>query len=281
MNMETVKEKFMAALLRIKSAYGNLSPRQAKIVGTLATAPIIAAATMDGTCAGGCPYGLSYDPYPGQCSRYIDINGSGSCDLAVSAASTTTDTSSSSSSQSSGSQDTTTTQSSSQDSADNNAGIDTSSNITDEHMGANATLGNDPSSGGLSGSSATDGSNFHILPVTLIIIGAYIFTYYLFKKGILNARHHKRIWNGLLTFGFLGMGITGVILTLMINMGIYTVYNSGITYWHAELGLLMVIVALVHFHIYRRPFKRMFNVLFRSNSSKKDKNVMKTPGTSK
>jgi hypothetical protein len=28
-----------------------------------------------------CPYGLSYDPYPGQCVNYVDNNGSGFCDL--------------------------------------------------------------------------------------------------------------------------------------------------------------------------------------------------------
>lgn len=273
MNMKTVKEKFMAVLIRVKSAYGNLSPRQAKIAGILTTAPIIAVATMGGVCAGGCPYGLTHDPYPGQCPRYIDANGSGSCDLAIVAASTTTATSSSSSSSSSVS---------SQASVNNNAGVDnTANNFTDYDVGANAAAIHDSSSGGLTGSSAQDGSNFHVLPATLIIIGAYIFTYYLFKKGILNANQHKRIWNGLLTFGFLGMGITGVVLTVMINLGISTVYNSGITYWHAELGLLMVLATLIHFHIYRRPFKRMFKVLFRYNSSKKDMNVMKTHGTSK
>ena len=28
-----------------------------------------------------CPYALTNDPYPGQCSNYIDSNGSGYCDL--------------------------------------------------------------------------------------------------------------------------------------------------------------------------------------------------------
>ncbi len=28
-----------------------------------------------------CPYALANDPYPGQCSNYIDSNGSGYCDL--------------------------------------------------------------------------------------------------------------------------------------------------------------------------------------------------------
>ncbi|MDD1677512.1 MAG: hypothetical protein LUQ40_07240, partial [Methanomicrobiales archaeon] len=31
-----------------------------------------------------CPFGLVNDPYPGQCSRYVDANGNGFCDLSQS-----------------------------------------------------------------------------------------------------------------------------------------------------------------------------------------------------
>lgn len=269
MNNKEIKEKIKHSFARVKSFYQNLSPRQAKIVGTLATAPITAAATMDGACAGGCPYGLSYDPYPGQCPRYIDASGSGSCDLAVSAASTTQPTSSDSSSNS-GSQDTT---------KDSQSSVDNSTNVTDHQAGANATAMHDTDAGGLNG--AIDGSNFHILPITIIIIGAYLFTYYLFKSGILKAKQHKMIWNILVSVGYLGTGITGVLLTLMINLGISTAYNPGITYWHAELALLMVLGTFIHIHIYRRSFKKMFKVLFGFLSSKKKKNVSDTSGVSK
>lgn len=272
MNNEEIKEKIKNSFKRVKSFYENLSPRQAKIVGTLATAPIIAAATMEGACAGGCPYGLNYDPYPGQCPRYIDANGSGSCDLAVSAASTTQTTSSDSSSNS-GSQDTTTVQSDSQSS------IDSSTNITDHQAGSNATAMQDSGTSGLNGT--TDGSNFHIIPATIIIIGAYLFTYYLFKSGILKAKQHKKIWNILVSVGYLGTGITGVLLTVMINLGISTAYNPGITYWHAELALLMVLGTFIHLHIYRRSFKKMFKVLFGFPSSKKKKNVSDASEVSK
>ncbi|QUH24245.1 hypothetical protein HYG87_00455 [Methanobacterium alkalithermotolerans] len=204
--------------------------------GTLATAPIIAAATMEGSCAAGCPYGLDYDPYPGQCSRYIDLDGSGSCDLALSAASNT--------------------QNSSADS-DN----DTINPVDDNGLEVSDT-GPDALEG------ANEGSNFHILPVTIIIIGSYLFTYYLFKKRILKPKQHKRIWNILVTIGYIGTGLTGVLLTLMIKLGISTAYNSGITYWHAELALLMVLGTFIHLHIYRKPLKKMFKV-FNINLTKK------------
>jgi hypothetical protein len=28
-----------------------------------------------------CPFGRTNDPYPGECSRYVDLNGNGYCDL--------------------------------------------------------------------------------------------------------------------------------------------------------------------------------------------------------
>jgi hypothetical protein len=243
MKKEEIKEKIKHSFIRAKSFYDNLSPRQAKILGTLATAPIIAATTMEGSCAGGCPYGLDYDPYPGQCSRYIDVDGSGSCDLALSAASTTP---TSTDNDSSTSQDT---------SQSTQLDDDTIDPVDDNAVGASDT-GPDALDG------ANEGSNFHILPITIIVIGSYLFTYYLFKNGILKPKQHKRIWNILVTIGYIGTGLTGVLLTLMIKLGISTVYNSGITYWHAELALLMVLGTFIHLHIYRRPLKKMFKSIW-------------------
>lgn len=43
------------------------------------------------TCAAECPFGLFSDPYPGQCSRFTDINGDNNCDLSESGQINTTD----------------------------------------------------------------------------------------------------------------------------------------------------------------------------------------------
>jgi hypothetical protein len=37
-----------------------------------------------------CPYSMTYDPYPGQCNRYTDSNGSGYCDYSETASPTAT-----------------------------------------------------------------------------------------------------------------------------------------------------------------------------------------------
>ncbi|MEG3224533.1 MAG: hypothetical protein BME94_03160 [Methanobacteriales archaeon Met13] len=74
----------------------------------------------------------------------------------------------------------------------------------------------------------------------------------------------------LVTVGYVRVGITGVLLTTMVNLGIKA-YSQGITFWHVEMAILMVIGTLIHLHIYRKPFKRMFKVLFKWKSAPANK----------
>ncbi len=241
-----------------RSLYHKISPNMQKIIGAASIIPFIAASTMQGSCAGGCPYGLVNDPFPGNCSRYIDLNGDGICDLSqVLTTSITTDTSNTSSI------DTSTV-----DSRGN--GAHSAQNI--ETDPSNATIIQDPGNGVQN--PPIDAHNYNIIPISVLVIGGYLFTHYLFKKGILKPSQHRRLWNLLLVVGYLGTGLTGIILTLMINLGISTFYNNGITYWHAEMSILMVVGTLIHLHLYKKPFKNMFKVLFGINiSSKKNTNI--------
>lgn len=248
------KEKIISAIAKI--------PMKQKLLAAVSTIPFIAAATMSGSCATSCPYGMINDSYPGQCPRYIDINGDGICDLSqATIAANTTDTSTTSP------DDTTTTDSG------NGQGSNADTSIQDHPTDANATT--IPDSSGLdSGNLQEDTTNYHLLPVTIMLIVGYLFTHYLFKKGILNRKKHRRIWNLLVTTGYLGTGVTGILLTLMINLGIRTALNPSITYWHAEIAILMVIGTMIHIHLYWKPFKNMFKVLFGiKNNLRKTANV--------
>ena len=239
-----------------------------RILSALSSLPIIAALALSGTSsAAGCPYGQVNCAYPGLCGRYIDADGDGICDLSATAATTSDSSTSSDTSQS--------TDPSSTDVSDNNQ-IDSGSydaqNSNADTNNVNATI--DPGSdtnGGFFG----DG-NYHILPISLILISGYLLTYFLFKKGVLKRSKHKRLWNLLLTAGYLGTGGTGILLVLLINFSIKTALNPSLTYWHAELSILMIIGTLIHIHIYRNSFKNMFQVLFGSkngNQTKKNRNL--------
>lgn len=242
---------------KIKDVLASL-PVKEKVLASLATIPLIAAATMSGSCAGGCPYGLVNDPFPGQCRHYIDSSGDGICDLSQVIASTSTSaTSDQASNTDPGSPST-----SSSSSSDSNQLDPGSSNGSD-----NASVVSDTGSSGSDGASlGADGYNYHVLPISFLLIVSYMFTYFLFQKGILKPKTHKRLWNLLVTVGYAGVGVTGILLTLMVNLGIKA-YSQGITFWHAETAVLMVIGTLIHLHIYRKPLRRMFKVLFRWESS--------------
>lgn len=47
---------------------------------SLPVEPTVQAAAASTTGVVACPFGLVNDPYPGQCQRYVDANGSGFCD---------------------------------------------------------------------------------------------------------------------------------------------------------------------------------------------------------
>lgn len=250
----------------LKSALEKI-PLKEKLLLAASTIPFIAASTMSSSCATTCPYGIVNDPFPGQCSRYIDLDGDGMCDLSqVTTAAQTTDT-------------TTTTTDETSTVTDSGQGNGAHAEVQDP-VDANATTIQDtPSmdSGNLGG----DGNNYLVLPISMLIIGGYLITHFLFKKGILKRNKHRRIWNLLLTTGYLGSGGTGIILAVIINMGIRTALNPSLTFWHVELSILMVVGTLIHLHIYRKPFRNIFRVLlgFKSNSRRRNPHSVK--GTSK
>lgn len=236
-----------------------------RLIGALSSIPALAALTMCGACAGGCPYGLINDAYPGQCPRYIDINNDGICDFSQTAATTTTDNPTTSSTDQTGH---------TQGDVSNGAN-------TDHNIDANASIITDHGDSASSGQFVEDGHGYYLLPVSMLLISGYLFTHYLFKKGIINQKKHRRLWNLLLTAGFMGTSSTGILLTFMINTGIRTALNPHITFWHVEMSILMVLSTLIHIHLYRKPSKNMFKVLFNFKTYLKKKNSRRATGRSK
>lgn len=235
-----------------------------KIIRALAAIPVTAGLSMSGVFAGGCPYGRT-GYCSGRCGHFIDSDGNGNCDLIQTTTQSTTSDAATSDSASSidGSNsatlgDVNVDNGSSQDLGDVSANADVN----------NITI-NDSS---IFGDNTVNPTNYHAIPVSILIIAGYLFTHFLFSKGILNQRKHRRIWNLLVTVGYAGTGITGLILILVIRLGISTILNNSITFLHVELSILMVIGTLIHIHLYKKPFKNMFKVLFGFKSVKKIKN---------
>lgn len=232
-----------------------------KIIKALAAIPVTAGLLMSGVSAGGCPYGVT-GYCPGRCGRFIDSDGNGNCDLVqatTSDSSTSDGTSSTDSSNSATQSDPNVANSSAQDLGD----LSTNDDVNNSTMNDSTIFGDN----------TVDPTNYHAIPMSILILAGYLFTHFLFSKGILNQRKHRRIWNLLVTAGYAGTGITGVLLIFLVNLGISSFLNNSITWLHVELSILMVIGTLIHIHLYKKPFKNMFKVLFGFKSNKeKSKN---------
>ncbi|MCG2827927.1 hypothetical protein [Methanothermobacter sp. K4] len=220
--------------------------------------PFAAAVSSSGmACAVSCSYGLVNDPYPGQCPRFTDLNGDGICDLSQTAS--TTDYAASEDQEAS----------SSDQKASSSSGSDDYSPAETSEINRTQTPEHNVS-GEVSDGSSDDFSghetDYHLIPVSLIIVGAYIITLYLMRSGYIRGSVYRRLWNMLLTAGYAGTGITGILLLIFIRLGIKTAMNPSVTYWHAELAILMVIGTLIHAHIYWKPLKGMFKQLMRGVS---------------
>lgn len=274
-----MKEKASAVLFKAKiSKTLSRIPMKDRLITALSTLPLIAAATMSGSCAAGCPYGLSCS-YPGQCRRFTD-SGDGICDLAQTSpgASSNTETTSSSShpdtsSSSTGSSSSTRSSKSSTATQDPDQSSGASAEPANTNPDTNASAVTDQTGGIDNGSIPGDGTHYNLIPISILLMGGYLFTYYLFSKGILNQQKHRRIWNLLLTTGYMGTGITGVLLILIINLGVKTALNPSIVFWHVELAILMVLGTIIHIHLYWKPFKNIFRVLFGFKNREKSKKI--------
>ncbi|MDI9617839.1 hypothetical protein [Methanothermobacter sp.] len=220
--------------------------------------PFAAAISTSGiSCAASCPYGLVNDPYPGQCPRFTDLNGDGICDLSQTAA--TTDYAASDGESSSSDQKDSLSSGSDDYGLGETSEISRTQNQTPEH-----NVSGDVSDG--SGEFSGHETDYHLIPVSLIIVGAYLLTLYLMRSGYIRRSVYRRLWNMLLTVGYAGTGITGILLLIFIRLGIKTAMNPSVTYWHAELAILMVIGTLIHAHIYWKPLRGMFRQLVRGAS---------------
>lgn len=121
-------------------------------------------------------------------------------------------------------------------------------------------------------------TEYHLSPIVLILVGAYILSRILSKKkiNILTVINHKKIWNILLMIAFIISGVLGVLLVIRNNLGNTAPMRFDALFWHVELGIAMVIISV--FHIIERwyYFARIFSKK-RKTARKRKVNVKTSP----
>jgi hypothetical protein len=98
---------------------------------------------------------------------------------------------------------------------------------------------------------------YFLLPIIILLIILYISSYFLYTDNHLKLSSYKLIWNIVLIFSSLVVGVIGLVMIIFINLEILPI-DSGLIFWHVEAGIVTVVTAFFHIHIYWKPFKRIF-----------------------
>jgi len=98
---------------------------------------------------------------------------------------------------------------------------------------------------------------YYLLPIIILLIILYLSSYFLYTDNYLTLKSHKLIWNIALIISTLLVGIIGLVMIIFLNLEILPIDN-GLIFLHVEAGIVTVITAVFHIHIYWKPFKRIF-----------------------
>lgn len=99
---------------------------------------------------------------------------------------------------------------------------------------------------------------YSLIPIVLIILLLYLFSWVLGKTGEISLTNHRRFWNILLLLTFLVTGGLGVLLSIQINYKIEAPWIKKILKWHVDFGIAMVCVAFIHLWRHIRYYTDIF-----------------------
>jgi len=99
---------------------------------------------------------------------------------------------------------------------------------------------------------------YNVIPVILVLIILYLFTYILVKENKISLLTHRRLWNVLLLISFLISGILGLLLVIRINDGWSLVLPFNMLYWHVEAGIVMAVITIFHISWHWRYYTCIF-----------------------
>jgi hypothetical protein len=166
-----------------------------------------------------CPRGEEYCEDPGDCSRYVDTNSDGICDL-----------------------------------SQPNPSATTASQLDSQIQANIAIVDTNPVN-----SIITSGNNriYHMVPIFVILSILYLLSHTLSKRRAISIATHRKIWNLLLLGTFLVSVILGLFLILRIDFDINISLPFDILLWHVEIGIAMGVICIFHIIWHWKYFKKM------------------------
>lgn len=103
--------------------------------------------------------------------------------------------------------------------------------------------------------------SYDLLPIAVPFICAYIISYALYRRNLINKSLHLRIWNILILMSLLISGIMGIVLAGIIDFGVIDPLSIDLNFWHVEVGIVLFVILFFHLHSYWSSFRNLFSKL--------------------
>ena len=100
--------------------------------------------------------------------------------------------------------------------------------------------------------------SYNLLLISSLCIILYFFTWLMFRFKVIRKYIHRKIWNILLLLTFLISAIIGIILVVLINYSINSIFVRDYLYWHVQFGIAMTVISIIHIIWH---WKYFFNII--------------------
>jgi hypothetical protein len=205
-----------------------------------------------------CPFGEVDCTYPGDCSRYVDVNNDGICDLSQTGE---TSTASSDGETVAPADEPTTPVSGETDSS--GRGRRHGSLTTESESSTTPTTSGSAASSTEAATVTDSGGNtllthYYVSPIAIGFFLIYALSFVLYKTKRIKIATHRKVWNVLLLVTFLVTGIFGLILTIQLDYRLPFQMPVDLLFWHVEAGIVMTLISLFHIGWHFKYYAKMF-----------------------
>jgi hypothetical protein len=88
--------------------------------------------------------------------------------------------------------------------------------------------------------------SYDIIFIGALLIIAYLFSFALYRRNIINKNLHARIWNIIFLISFILSVGMGILLAGIVDFGINLDINLDLNFWHIEVGIIFFVVLFLH-----------------------------------
>ncbi len=102
--------------------------------------------------------------------------------------------------------------------------------------------------------------SYDIFVIGAVLVIAYLFSFALYRRKIINKDLFSRIWNIVFFISFIFSAGMGILLAATVDFGINLDIKLDLNFWHVELGIIFFVVLFIHLQSNWSSLKRLFTI---------------------